>query len=199
VAQLLAGATVNELGPGNPQSNVRELLDGMAPDAVISPRQMVDRDMALGCLAAMWLRFDFLDKSHQISQSLDTPEGSFWHGVMHRREPDFANAKYWFRRVGQHELYSPLAGEARRLVSEEMAAASRRDPSQGKAGSMVKNGVLGKEVRFLNEQEIWDPLRFVDLCELALDASPPLHTFCKRLQQLEWEMMFDYCYRAAAG
>jgi hypothetical protein len=199
VARLLAGATANDLGPGNPQSSMRVLLESVTPTSVVAPREIVDRDMALGCLAAVWLRFDFLDKSHQISQSLDTPEGSFWHGVMHRREPDFANAKYWFRRVGQHELYGPLAEEARNLVSAEMAAAGRRDPAPGKAGSMVKNGVLGKEVRFLNEQEIWDPLRFVDLCELALDASPPLHTFCKRLQQLEWEMMFAYCYAAAAG
>lgn len=198
VAGLLAGAAINELGPGNPESSVRTLLERVTPASVVAPREMVDRDMTLACCAAIWLRFDFLDKSHRISQSLDTPEGSFWHAVMHRREPDFTNAKYWFRRVGQHELYGPLAEEARNLVSDEIAAAGRRDLAQGKAGSMVKNGVLGREVRFLNEQETWDPLRFVDLCELALDASPPLHTFCKRLQQLEWEMMFAYCYRAAA-
>ncbi|HEX4146043.1 MAG TPA: hypothetical protein VHY91_21255 [Pirellulales bacterium] len=198
LAELLASAEVNELGPGNPQSRARALLESLTPTSLTAPRKTGDRDMALACCAAIWLRFDFLDKSHQISQSLDTPEGSFWHGVMHRREPDFANAKYWFRRAGQHELYGPLAEEARNLVGEEMAAASRRDQAPGKGGSLVKNGVLGKEVRFLNEQEIWDPLRFVDLCDLALDASPPLHTFCMRLQQLEWEVMFAHCYHAAA-
>ena len=198
-ARLLASATVNELGPGTPQSSSRALLESLTPTSALTPRGVVDRDMALACCAALWLRFDFLDKSHQISQSLDTPEGSFWHGAMHRREPDFVNARYWFRRVGQHELYGPLAEEARNMVGEELVAAGRRDSTQGNTASMVKNGVLGKEVRFLNEQEVWDPLRFVDLCELALDASPPLHTFCMRLQQLEWELMFTYCYRAAAG
>ena len=161
---LLAGAAVNELGPGTPQSRVRALLESVTPTSLVAPRGIVDRDMALACCAAIWLRFDFLDKSHQISQSLDTPEGSFWHGVMHRREPDFANAKYWFRRVGQHELYGPLAEEARKLVREETTAGNRRELTQGKGGLLVKNGVLGKEVRFFNEQEIWDPLRFVDLC-----------------------------------
>ena len=175
------------------------MLGSLTPGSVVAPREVVDRDMALACCAAIWLRFDFLDESHRISQSLDTPEGSFWHAAMHRREPDFANAKYWFRRVGQHEVYGVLAEEARKLVAEELAVAGRRDTAHGKVGSLVKAGQLGKEVRFLSEQEIWDPLRFVDLCEMALDASPPLHTFCKRLQQLEWEIMFTYCYDVAAG
>ena len=64
--------------------------------------RLADGDMARCCLAALWLRHDFLDESHTISQSIDTPSGSFWHAIMHRREGDFSNSKYWCRRVGQH-------------------------------------------------------------------------------------------------
>ena len=60
--------------------------------------------------AGLWLLAGDLDASHDISQSDPSPEGSFWHGVMHRREGDFSNAKYWFRRVGRHEVFEQLGG-----------------------------------------------------------------------------------------
>ncbi len=174
-------------------------LEELTPTSVVFPHALVDREMASACCAALWLRFDFLEESHRISQSLDTPEGSFWHAAMHRREPDFFNAKYWFRRAGQHELYGPLAEEARQLVAEELTAAKASDSQIGRASAMLKESGYANDVRFLKEQDVWDPLQFVDLCELALDASPPLHTFCRRLQQLEWQLMFDHCYRHAVG
>ena len=58
-----------------------------------------------GALAGLWLYFDCFDESHRISQEDDSLEGSFWHGIAHRREPDYANASYWFRRVGTHPVF----------------------------------------------------------------------------------------------
>jgi hypothetical protein len=69
----------------------------------------VSRELPDGCLAGLWLLAGDLDASHDISQSDPSPEGSFWHGIMHRREGDFVNAKYWFRRVGRHEVLATLA------------------------------------------------------------------------------------------
>ncbi|MEO0586441.1 MAG: hypothetical protein AAF078_02265 [Planctomycetota bacterium] len=60
-------------------------------------------------VAGLWLYVDQLDRSHDVSQSLDTPTGSFWHGIMHRREGDFQNAHYWFRRTGTHPVYSRIS------------------------------------------------------------------------------------------
>jgi hypothetical protein len=68
--------------------------------------------MADACRAGLWLHFDFLDESHRISQDLETLEGSYWHALMHRREPDFVNSKYWFRRVGIHPIFADLAKDA---------------------------------------------------------------------------------------
>ncbi|MCA9254219.1 MAG: hypothetical protein KDA33_01220 [Phycisphaerales bacterium] len=53
-------------------------------------------------VAALWLYVDELDKSHAISQGIDTPTGAFLHGIMHRRERDFRNSHDWFRRAGRH-------------------------------------------------------------------------------------------------
>ena len=61
------------------------------------------------CTSGLWLLAGNLEFSHRISQDIDQKEGSFWHGIMHRREGDFSNAKYWFRRVGKHPVITQLA------------------------------------------------------------------------------------------
>jgi len=72
-------------------------------------RPSADDALPPACLAGLWLLAGDLDASHEISQSDQSPEGSFWHGIMHRREGDFSNARYWFRRVGRHEVIEQLA------------------------------------------------------------------------------------------
>jgi hypothetical protein len=68
-----------------------------------------------GALSGLYLYFSCLEEGHKIAQDLDTQDGSLWHGIMHRREPDAGNAAYWFRRVGQHPIFPDLRDEARRL------------------------------------------------------------------------------------
>ena len=59
--------------------------------------------MAVGTLeAALWLYVDDLDRSHSVSQGIENSTGSYWHGIMHRREGDFLNSHYWFNKVGEH-------------------------------------------------------------------------------------------------
>ena len=78
---------------------------------------VVDQEMARCCLAGALLLHNFLDASHTISQSVHRPEGSYWHGLMHRREGDYGNAKYWFRNVGEHPVF-----EATRVAVQQLAA-----------------------------------------------------------------------------
>jgi len=63
---------------------------------------------ALG--AGLWLYVDELDRSHVISQGIEDATGSFWHGIMHRREGDFSNSHYWFNRVGHHPAMDQIPG-----------------------------------------------------------------------------------------
>ncbi|MSR65297.1 MAG: hypothetical protein EXS18_05890 [Verrucomicrobiae bacterium] len=65
-------------------------------------------DWAACVRAGLYLRFNFLDESHTISQGIHTVEGSYWHAIMHRREPDYSNSKYWFRKVGSHPVLKVL-------------------------------------------------------------------------------------------
>jgi hypothetical protein len=143
------------------------------------PAQPQDRDMAMCCISAVWLMHDYLEESHKISQMVDTPSGSLWHGMMHRREGDFANAKYWFRRAGRHAVFDPLGQRAAELAAER--------------------GEIQSASRIITHGE-WDPFAFVDLCESVLDGGrPEVHELCLDLQQAEWEILFDSCYRASLG
>ncbi|HQX50470.1 MAG TPA: hypothetical protein PLY87_19900 [Planctomycetaceae bacterium] len=95
--------------------------------------------------AGVLLLWDFLDASHEISQTMEgrgTPRtGDYWHGIMHRREPDAGNASYWFRRLGVHPAFASLSSHLDRwmketgasdaeckLVSEQVNADGRFDP-----------------------------------------------------------------------
>jgi hypothetical protein len=103
LAELLRQLPLMPLGPGKPDPSMRAKLAA------------VERDLSPACRAGLWLAFDFLDESHSISQELSTVEGCYWHALMDRREPDYWNSKYWFRRVGNHPVFAQLAGEAARL------------------------------------------------------------------------------------
>jgi hypothetical protein len=78
--------------------------------------------------AGIWLYVDDLERSHTISQNIHTPEGSFWHGIMHRREGDFGNSKYWFRQAGtvpiRLEGYDPF------LFVDEVAQRHGENPKE---------------------------------------------------------------------
>ena len=43
-------------------------------------------------ISGLYLYFCAYDQSHTISQDIASVEGSFWHGIMHRQEPDPGNS-----------------------------------------------------------------------------------------------------------
>ncbi len=66
--------------------------------------------LPLALQAALWLYVDDLDRSHRLSQQLEDQTGSYWHGIMHRREGDFSNSHYWFNKVGTHPAMALIPG-----------------------------------------------------------------------------------------
>jgi len=148
------------LDAGQPDRSMRRALEKLTIEDAFAEAEVVVRDMASCCLAGVWLLHDFLDESHKISQSIDTPSGSYWHAIMHRREGDFGNSKYWYRRVGRHPVIAAVTAH------------------------------LG---------DVFDPFTFVDRCEAAVGHQRHDNDACLAIQQVEWESLFDYCYRLAVG
>lgn len=176
VNELLQVPRILSLGPGVPNSQVHQKLASLAAgDLFAAPVR--DHDMAAACLSALWLYHDFLDESHSISQRLESTTGSYWHGIMHRREPDYYNSKYWFRRVGEHAVFADLCRDALAIASAQPVA----------------------EAEWMTRQSRWNPFDFVDLCQRAHGQGDELETLCQKVQMREWELLFDYCCHKATA
>lgn len=124
--------------------------------------------------AGLLLLNDFLDDSHEISQTMEgkgNPKtGDYWHGIMHRREPDAGNASYWFRRVGHHPAMDELAATLIRWMTELGCS----DEQIGLAKQTVIKG--GK----------WDPFAMVQLSTSALRSPGSIaDQTCRIVQFLE--------------
>lgn len=77
--------------------------------------------------AGLWLYVDNLDRSHTVSQDILDTTGSYWHGIMHRREGDFSNSHYWMRRAAGHPLLRSQPDLDPDGLIEAVAAARGRD------------------------------------------------------------------------
>ena len=59
-----------------------------------SPRELFSGSRAPeAAMAGLWLYFSCLDEAHTLAQAVETADGSFWHGIMHRQEPDAGKLK----------------------------------------------------------------------------------------------------------
>ena len=127
IAALAAVALGDEqaLGPALVQEKPRHprLAKALAEPAVAAMFPSVPHPSRLALAAGLLQVHDFWDASHDAAQQADDRgergTSAYWHGIGHRREPDPSNAAYWFRRVGRHAVFGPLAQEARPLFDQE--------------------------------------------------------------------------------
>jgi hypothetical protein len=162
-------------GAGNAEA--REALRGATPAQMLSSPP-ANSDEAAAMLAGLYLWHDVLDESHKVSQGLHTTSGSMWHAIMHRREGDFSNSKYWYARCENHPIVPTLARQANEAINPY--------PADVSILKLSHNG--------------WDSDAFVDLVERVHDnPNDPRHKLAVALQQLEWRLLFDHCTREAKG
>jgi hypothetical protein len=173
IYKLLATPEPPELGPG-PRPGVQSELEltGKLEDFFIAGKVPAQKQPLLRALVFLW--HDHLERAHVIAQDLDSADGAFIHAIMHRREPDYGNAKYWFRRVGKH----PAFGDLSRGVGALLEQRENCDLA----------GVL------LPKRE-WDPFVFVDACEQVARKTAQDETLLREIQRIETETLLDWIRR----
>ena len=108
-----------------------------------------------------------------MAQDLETQEGSYWHAIVHRQEPDAGNSGYWFRQVGKHPIFPALRARAAEIGVEfgdagirwpSSTTAKRRESGRGRRRSERRwrsNGRSG------SCSSIGAPKQLADLLRLA--------------------------------
>ena len=168
---LLATPEPPELGP-SPRIGVQ--AETVLRQALVSAlRQLALSEEASDLVTALVLLWhDHLDAAHRIAQAIETPDGSLVHAIMHRREPDYWNSKYWWRRVGKHPCFPELAKRVRSFLEakEEKTMLARLLPSGA-----------------------WDAFAFVDACEEAAgSAAEGRRELMREVQRIETEVVLAH-------
>ena len=156
-------------------------LTGTRKLAAVVPAQLFSQsvkhpDDAAAALAGLWLWHDALNECHKIVQDIASPTASMWHAIMHRREGDFSNSKYWYARCETHQVIRQLGAIASSIVGQA--------PADCDMAQSLSDG--------------WNPRAFVDLVEsVHCKPADPRRQVAIKLQRAEWEVLFDYCAREA--
>ena len=142
---------------------------GLSDADLANGRDILDPRQFLLIRGGILYALDELDDAHRIFQDETSAEGSYWHGMMHRREGDFDNARYWFRRAGRLPAFADM-----------------RDAAGGASPDMAR-------------QETWDPYLFTGLCEQARFGAQELVPECQKLQRAEFDVLFHRAWAKAVA
>ncbi|MDD9265700.1 hypothetical protein ACFPES_01510 [Paenibacillus sp. GCM10023248] len=142
----------------------------------------------LAIKAGLYLLNESLDKSHDIAQEITNATGSYWHGLMHRMEGDYSNAKYWFNDVGPHPIFSNLI-------------ACVRDYLTVKDLADLDNEAMRHKLEVLITSPVWNPCVFIDVVELqvSLVQNGTVDSWLRHIQRYEMQLLLQYCYEQSCG
>jgi len=169
--KLLATAEPPELGPDaragvQTEAALQRTLNDILPTSKLPE----ERQQLIRALVLLW--HDQLEPAHVIAQAIDNADGAFVHGIMHRREPDYGNAKYWFRRVDNHPAFAAMVRRVKELLDARTQTALLK--------RLAPNGQ-------------WDSFAFIDLCEEAAHRKTGNTTssLLREIQRIETEALLE--------
>jgi len=132
---------------------------------------VADREASL-LLATALLFNDQHDEAHDIVQDLSCREGCLLHAILHRREPDYWNAKYWFRRTTDHPIY--------RTITPRVTSLGRTPAELALLRRLTLAGTL-------------DPIAMVDECEALVRVPEGEEArYLREIQRAEFEALSSH-------
>lgn len=166
------------------EASVEELFGG---------REIRDPRMAACALAGLHLWNDSFNASHNLCQGIDSTTGSYWHGLCHRREghrgeglaSNLGNAKYWFRRVGDHPAFDAVYRSSIGVLEQSGTGFRWATEAAGQLHALHR----------------WDPHRIVDWfgqCDSGV-LSPQTQSLLEEMQWREIALLVDWCLTEALG
>jgi len=106
-------------------------------------------------LSGLYVYFSCFAEAHATAQDIATAEGSYWHAIVHRQEPDAGNAAYWFRQVGAHPIFPALARAADREGGwDPFAFIEMCEQARGRPGSELET--RAREIQRIEWQLLFD-------------------------------------------
>lgn len=182
---------IEKLETGNPlprlvpqeawNSELTNALESTSLDELFRGESLKNTAFGNAIKSGLLLWNDALNASHNISQGLENQTGSYWHGIMHRREPDYSNSKYWFGRVGAHPIFPQLRERAIAILKE---TPNPSDTLEGIAQAIAAS-------------EDWDAYQFIDWCQAAENGMDDVARFLQQVQVEEIKLLLAYSYQNA--
>ena len=186
VERLEDRESLPELQPDSAwDTDLTDEITECSPIDLFMPVEVKNEKAAQAVKAGVLLWNDELSLSHDICQGLKTPESSYIHGVMHRREGDDSNAKHWFAKAKNHPVATKLFEKSTQIGDDIVPATDQ----------------LSHYTSDLKGIGHWSPDSFVDWCESASQGnvdSTCLYFF-KKLQIEEIRLLIDHCYQLSIG
>lgn len=126
---------------------------------------------------ALYLCFDCFKEAHNIAQENEGVIGNWLHAILHRREPDPGNSKYWYARVhAPARIYEGIGRKALDYLKENPVP---------ELESLAKK---------IEKSKTWEPGTFVDLCDKIRGNDPDSSVYrtLAKIQEIEWLGLVEF-------
>lgn len=127
--------------------------------------------------SALYIYFDGFDEAHHLVDKVEGPIENWLHAIVHRREPDASNSKYWYQRVQAPE-------EVFHSIASQVVGFSLSD-------SILELEILGGKMA---RAKTWLPEVFVDICERFREKDPGSEAYrgLAHIQEIEWRGLLEF-------
>jgi hypothetical protein len=152
--------------------DVKRNLDTLTTETLFTPVKVFNADCARAVHSGLYLWNDCMEEAHSLAQATDVPEGSYFHAIIHRREPDYWNSGYWFRKTGDHPVFG--------LIHDFITDSTELQ--------------IPNALKLLKR---WDWQVFNSLCEEAVGSGRPDDPVLTNIQLSEIVFLITHSYRHA--